>query len=110
MDVRLPNALKAYNKASLMETGAAGQAASNPEIKNNPGIGSKFLDMVSDSLDTSAQAGFKGELNSIKSIAKQASPVDLVTALTNAELELNTVVAVRDRVINAYQEIWKMPI
>ena len=35
---------------------------------------------------------------------------DLVTAVSNAELTLNTVVAVRDRVISAYQEILRMPI
>jgi len=35
---------------------------------------------------------------------------DLVTAVANAELSLNTVVAVRDRVINAYNDIVKMPI
>ncbi|NBX04163.1 MAG: flagellar hook-basal body complex protein FliE, partial [Alphaproteobacteria bacterium] len=35
---------------------------------------------------------------------------DLVTAVSSAELTLNTVVAVRDKVINAYQEIIRMPI
>ena len=35
---------------------------------------------------------------------------DLVTAVSSAELTLNTVVAVRDRVINAYNDIIKMPI
>lgn len=35
---------------------------------------------------------------------------DLVTAVSNAELTLNTVVAVRDRVISAYQSILQMPI
>ena len=34
----------------------------------------------------------------------------LVTAVANAELTLNTVVAVRDRVINAYNDIIKMSI
>lgn len=35
---------------------------------------------------------------------------DLVTAVSNAELTLNTVVAVRDKIIGAYQEIIRMPI
>jgi flagellar hook-basal body complex protein FliE len=35
---------------------------------------------------------------------------DVVTAVTNAEVALDTVVAVRDRVISAYQEIMRMPI
>lgn len=35
---------------------------------------------------------------------------DLVTAVADAELTVNTVVAVRDRVISAYQDIMRMPI
>lgn len=35
---------------------------------------------------------------------------NLVTAVANAELSLNTVVAIRDRVISAYQDIIKMTI
>jgi flagellar hook-basal body complex protein FliE len=34
----------------------------------------------------------------------------VVTAVTNAELTLETVVAVRDRVVQAYQDILRMPI
>ncbi len=34
----------------------------------------------------------------------------LVTSVASAELSLSTLVAVRDRVINAYQDIIKMPI
>jgi flagellar hook-basal body complex protein FliE len=35
---------------------------------------------------------------------------DVVTAVADAETALNTVVAIRDRVINAYQDIIKMPV
>jgi flagellar hook-basal body complex protein FliE len=35
---------------------------------------------------------------------------DVVTALTRAELTLQTATAVRDRVLSAYQDIIKMPI
>ena len=41
------------------------------------------------------------------------APTDVsqvVMAVTNAEVTLETVVAVRDRVIQAYQDILKMPI
>ncbi len=34
----------------------------------------------------------------------------LVTAVTNAEMALESVVAVRDRVVQAYQDILRMPI
>ena len=41
---------------------------------------------------------------------REAELVDIVTAVSNAEVTLETVMAVRDRVIAAYQEIIKMPI
>ena len=40
----------------------------------------------------------------------QADIVDVVNAVNSAELTLDTVVAVRDKVIAAYQTIMQMPI
>jgi flagellar hook-basal body complex protein FliE len=40
----------------------------------------------------------------------KADLTDVVQAVTSAELTLQTVVAVRDRLIAAYQEIMRMPI
>jgi flagellar hook-basal body complex protein FliE len=42
--------------------------------------------------------------------SKDGSLVDVVTAVAEAETTLQTVVAVRDKVIAAYQDIMKMPI
>lgn len=39
-----------------------------------------------------------------------ADLTDVVTAVGKAELTLQTVVAVRDKVIQAYQEVLRMPI
>ncbi len=40
----------------------------------------------------------------------QGDIVDVVTAIAAAETQLQTVIAVRDQVIHAYQEILRMPI
>ena len=40
----------------------------------------------------------------------KADLTDVVTAVTNAEMTLQTVTAVRDKVVSAYQEILRMPI
>ncbi len=40
----------------------------------------------------------------------QGDIVDVVTAIAAAETQLQTVIAVRDQVISAYQEILRMPI
>jgi flagellar hook-basal body complex protein FliE len=46
----------------------------------------------------------------MKGMAKEAELTDVVTAVSNAELTLQTVVTIRDRVIQAYQDIIRMPI
>jgi len=43
-------------------------------------------------------------------VAGKAELIDVVTAISSAEASLETVMAVRDQVISAYQEIMRMPI
>ncbi|MBM3555180.1 MAG: flagellar hook-basal body complex protein FliE [Alphaproteobacteria bacterium] len=69
-----------------------------------------FADMVASAAKDAVATGHKGEGTSMQGIAKQADLVDVVTAVSNAELTLQTVVTVRDRVIQAYQDIIRMPI
>ena len=45
-----------------------------------------------------------------KAVAGEADILEVVSAVSNAEMTLQTVVAVRDRVLGAYQEIMRMPI
>ena len=56
------------------------------------------------------QKGNETEMQGIKSLNKSTDVVDVVTAVTNAEVTLETAMAVRDRMIAAYQEIIRMPI
>jgi flagellar hook-basal body complex protein FliE len=51
-----------------------------------------------------------GEQMAAKGAAGQADIVNVVNAVNQAELTLDTVVAVRDKVIAAYQSIMQMPI
>ncbi len=46
---------------------------------------------------------------SMQAISKEAEMVDVVTAITNAEVVVESVVAVRDKVIQAYNDIIRMP-
>ncbi len=72
--------------------------------------GSSFLDMLAGGLQETADLSRKSENVAMKQMAGKADIADVVLAVNNAETALNTVVAVRDRVINAYQDIIKMPI
>ena len=68
---------------------------------------SSFLsDAVKDSIGTINQ----GEKMAAGQLAGKADIVDVVNSVNAAELTLDTVVAVRDKVVAAYQSIMNMPI
>ena len=82
------------------DTGSAGVA----------NAGSSFADLVKDSISSAVNTTRASETVSLNAISGKSDVVDLVTAVNDAEMTLQTVVAVRDRVIQAYQEIMRMPI
>lgn len=51
-----------------------------------------------------------GEAQSTAAVTSGADPHSLVTALAESKLAVDTVVTVRDRVVEAYQEILRMPV
>lgn len=95
------DAIRAFNKAASL--GSDGM-----EARDKPQ--STFLDMVGKLAENSIDSGKKAEALSEKAVVGKADLMDVVQAVSNAELTLQTVVAVRDRVVNAYQEIMRMPI
>lgn len=74
------------------------------------GGGISFADVLKDTVNEVASTGRESEKMAIKSMSGEAELVDVVTAISAAEVTLETVVAVRDKVINAYHEIMRMPI
>lgn len=105
MDVSFTRALNAYQNRMKAMDGAqesTGEAGSTGDAS--------FGGVLSDALGAVAQTQQKAEAVSLESLTGKVELADLVTAVSNAELTLNTVVAVRDRVISAYQDIMRMPI
>ena len=72
--------------------------------------GQSFADMLGDVAKDAKAAGVAAEKLSVAAVAGKADINEVVTAVTNAEVTLQTVVAVRDKVISAYQDILRMPI
>jgi flagellar hook-basal body complex protein FliE len=70
--------------------------------------GGGFADLVRDAAQGALNASRGMETQSLKAAAKDAEIIDVVTAVANAEITLETVMTVRDRVVQAYQEIMKM--
>lgn len=106
----ISKAAAAYNQTSGMG-GSAVKSADAVSLGNeSDNAGPSFSDLVSAGLENARSTGYTTEAVSTEALANKAELHDLVTAVSNAELTLNTVVAVRDRMVNAYQDIIKMPI
>jgi flagellar hook-basal body complex protein FliE len=72
--------------------------------------GQDFASLVAKFTNESLAVGHASEKQAFQAVAKQADIVDVVAAVSNAEVTLDTVMTIRDRVIQAYQEIIKMPV
>jgi flagellar hook-basal body complex protein FliE len=54
--------------------------------------------------------GHDADTKTIAALQGQGSLTDVVTAVSKAELALQSATAIRDRVVQAYQDIMRMPI
>ncbi len=104
MNANLLSAANAYrNQLKLMEG-----------IKDAPleeAKGPSFSEILKEATESAKDTAYSTEATKMEALTSgKVDLTDLVTAVSNAELTLNTVVAVRDKVINAYQEIIRMPI
>jgi len=95
-------ALAAYGKLAGSEP-AAGRPA-------EPAGRSSFAEMLKDVAGEALTAGRSAEAASVAAASGRGDLSQVVTAVSEAEMTLQTVVAVRERVIDAYKEILRMPI
>ena len=72
--------------------------------------GTSFQDLLKNAIGDAQQASRAAETQMAAHAQGRAELVDVVTAVASAEASLETVMAVRDQVIQAYQEIMRMPI
>jgi flagellar hook-basal body complex protein FliE len=72
--------------------------------------GGGFGDLVKNAMDEVMQSTRYAETQMKAQVQGKAELLDVVTAISSAEASLETVMAVRDQVISAYQEIMRMPI
>jgi flagellar hook-basal body complex protein FliE len=98
------SAAKAYGamqKAAGLEDAAAGAPAAGP---------GGFAQILKSAMTDAVQASRNAETQMTAQVQGKAQLVDVATAISAAETSLETVMAVRDQVISAYQEIMRMPI
>lgn len=72
--------------------------------------GMDFGALVKNAMTDAMQSSKNAETQIVKHTQGKAQLIDVATAISAAETSLETVMAVRDQVISAYQEIMRMPI
>ena len=97
----ITNVLNAYNQAARGKTGTTGAG----EVSS----GDDFASLVKGASEEAKKIGEKSENLSIAGITDRADIGQVVTAVAEAEMALQTVVAIRDKVIDAYKDIIRMP-
>ena len=103
MAMNFTDAVSAYQKTVRRDTL---QGFKDSEEARGPA----FADVLRDAAEGAMETLHEGERQSLRAAAGNADLTDVVTAVGKAELTLQTVVTLRDRVIQAYQEVLRMPI
>ena len=107
MVAAVSNAISAYADAAKRLQGASGALEiGGPSAANGP----SFAEILADAGQNSLNLGRSAEGLSAASLNGSAELADVVTAVTNAEVTLQTVLSIRDRVVSSLQEIMRMPI
>jgi|GEM_PF-3458621 len=106
MSISINSAINAYNNAANITRNLGETSTAKPEDSGS----NVFAGLVSNPISSSIGNLRKAESSAIGNLANQADITDVVTAVTKAESTLKTVVAVRDRLVSAWQELEKMPI
>jgi flagellar hook-basal body complex protein FliE len=109
MSIKALDAASAYG-AALTRAPAISTDDSAISIGSTPQPGSGFGSLVSGMMENGITATRAAESATAGAVTKTSDLVSVATAVNNAETILETIVAVRDRMISAYQDIMRMPI
>ncbi|WP_254073042.1 flagellar hook-basal body complex protein FliE [Acidisphaera sp. S103] len=74
------------------------------------GASESFGSAVEQALGQAVQTGHTADDQAMTALSGGGNLTDVVTALSHAEMTLQAATAIRDRVVQAYQDIMKMPI
>ena len=99
-------AAKAYAAAQAQTANELGGVAATGQVGGMPNFGEVLNNVLSDTIHQSRQA----EAKIVDGVQGKTDLVNVVTAISSAETSLQTVLAVRDQVIAAYQSVMQMQI
>jgi len=101
----MPNPIAAANAYAALAKLAPSASEAKPA-----GEGKGFGALLQGALDKFVAQGRETDAKATQLAAGKADLVDVVTAVAESEVAVETLVSVRDKVISAYEEIMRMPI
>ena len=96
-------AANAYASLARMVESGAGKSGAETG-------GPSFSSLLKDAIGSVADAGRKSDAQTMAMTSGKANVMDVVTAVAETDVAVSTLVSVRDRVIQSYEDIMKMPI
>ena len=101
-------AANAYASLSKIMDSAGGAAGSLG--KTGDSNGPSFSAVLKDTLGSVMEAGRKSDAQTVAAASGKANVMDVGTAVAETDVAVSTLVSVRDKVIQAYEDIMRMPI
>jgi flagellar hook-basal body complex protein FliE len=90
------------NLARILDAGGPAKGAESS--------GPSFSEVLKDAISGVMEVGRKSDAQTVAMARGKANVMDVVTAVAETDVAVSTLVSVRDRVIQAYEDIMKMPI
>jgi flagellar hook-basal body complex protein FliE len=81
-----------------------------PDLLKPKGEGGSFGAMLESAMEKVVAQGHATDMKARELAAGKGDLIDVVTAVADSEVTVQTLVSVRDKVISAYEEIMRMPI
>ncbi len=106
LPVTVPTGMPTITVRPSVAAEAYGRVDSGAQGSESGGFGAVLQRAIQGVVDT----GHAAEAKSMDAIAGNGNLTDVVTAVSKAELALQSATAIRDRVVQAYQDILRMPI
>ncbi len=94
------------NLARLGDTSALAKGPGETSTSTGPSFGT----LLKDTMASLSKTERNSDAQAVAMVNGKANIVDVVTAVAETEVAIDTLVSVRDRVIASYEEIMKMPI
>jgi flagellar hook-basal body complex protein FliE len=102
-------AASAYANIARLATDPS-HALANVASGGGAGGEGSFASLLKDAIGSVVETGRKSDMQAQAMANGKSNMVDVVTAVAETQVAVDAVVAVRDKVIQAYDEIMKMPI